>query len=117
MGDIASIESMSTAPQGKSNRCLMVFLITPEEFGADSEAIQQALEEENIEARPVWPPARSLRLGEKPMHLQPVFKDRKCVGGEVAEDLFNRGLCLPSGTAMTEEDLNPVISVILRCKR
>jgi dTDP-4-amino-4,6-dideoxygalactose transaminase len=64
LGDIASIESMSTAPQGKSNRCLTVFLIMPEEFGADSEAIQQALEEENIEARPVW----------KPMHLQPVFR-------------------------------------------
>jgi len=39
------------------------------------------------------------------------------VGGEVAEDLFNRGLCLPSGTGMTEEDLNRVISVILSCKR
>ena len=38
-------------------------------------------------------------------------------GGEVAEDLFNRGLCLPSGTAMTEEDLDRVIEVILSCKR
>ena len=39
------------------------------------------------------------------------------IGGELAEDLFNRGLCLPSGTAMKEEDLNRVISVILSCKR
>ena len=66
-----------------------------------------ALEAENIEARPVW----------KPMHLQPVFKKCRLTGGEVAEDLFNRGLCLPSGTAMTEEDLDRVISVILSCKR
>ena len=40
----------------------------------------------------------------------------RVVGGEVAEDLFERGLCLPSGTAMTEEDLNRVIKVIKRCK-
>ena len=72
----------------------------------------------------------------KPMHLQPVFRsadyadyadskdyeDKKIypcrvVGGEVAEDLFKRGLCLPSGTAMTEEDFNRVISVILSCKK
>ncbi len=45
------------------------------------------------------------------------FHGVKVVGGNVAEDLFERGLCLPSGTAMTEEDLDPVVSVILRCKR
>ncbi len=45
------------------------------------------------------------------------FHGVKVVGGEVAEDLFNRGLCLPSGTVMTEEDLDRVISVILGCKR
>ena len=104
-------------------------LITPEKFGADREVVGSALETENIEARPIW----------KPMHLQPVFKGcrdsgfeglsvrerekgkRKikvrAVGGEVAEDLFNRGLCLPSGTAMTENDLNRVIEVILSCRR
>jgi len=84
-----------------------------------------ALEAENIEARPVW----------KPMHLQPVFQmegfrakgvrlkagkkryEARVVGGEVAEDLFNRGLCLPSGTAMTNEDLDRVVSVILDCRK
>jgi len=45
------------------------------------------------------------------------FHGVKVVGGEVGEDLFNRGLCLPSGTAMTEEDLDRVISVILGCKK
>ena len=84
-----------------------------------------ALESKNIEARPVW----------KPMHMQPVFRvaaqssklkaeskpkktySARVVKGEVAEDLFNRGLCLPSGTAMTEEDLDRVISVILSCRK
>ena len=84
-----------------------------------------ALEEENIESRPVW----------KPMHLQPVFdcglatdthgqtqtiKKRyraRAVGGSVAEDLFERGLCLPSGTAMTNSDLDRVIEVMLKCKK
>jgi dTDP-4-amino-4,6-dideoxygalactose transaminase len=61
-----------------------------------------ALEAENIESRPVW----------KPMHLQPVFKGCGCIGGEVATDLFSRGLCLPSGTAMKEEDLGRVVEVI-----
>jgi len=122
-----------------------VILITPEEFGADRETVELALEPEDIEARPMW----------KPMHLQPVFRSAdypstisrtypstifrsyraggagadyedskhkktypcRVVGGKVAEDLFNRGLCMPSGTAMTEEDLNRVISVILGCKR
>ena len=45
------------------------------------------------------------------------FHRARVGGGEVAEDLFNRGLCLPSGTAMTEKDLDRVISVINRCKR
>jgi dTDP-4-amino-4,6-dideoxygalactose transaminase len=65
------------------------------------------MEAENIEARPVW----------KPMHLQPVFKGCEYIGGTVAEDLFNRGLCLPSGTAMTDEDLDRVISAILKCRK
>ena len=122
LGDLAGIEFMPEAPYGRSNRWLTVILITPEKFGADREAVRLALEVENIEARPVW----------KPMHMQPVFdcrgqrtEDRgqtekrykaRVVGGEVAEDLFERGLCLPSGTAMTEEDLNRVIKVIKRCK-
>lgn len=49
------------------------------------------------------------------MHLQPVFKDCRVRGGVVSEDLFNRGLCLPSGTQMTEEDLDRVVKVIKSC--
>jgi len=105
--DIPGIEFMPEATYGKSNRWLSVILINQDIFGKNHEAVRLALEEENIEARPIW----------KPMHLQPVFKDCRCIGGKVAEDLFNRGLCLPSGTAMSESDLNRVINVILNCKQ
>ena len=60
--EISGIEFMPEAPYGKSNRWLTVILITPEKFGADRESVRLALEEENIEARPMWPPAR-LRPG------------------------------------------------------
>ena len=121
LGDIPGIEFMPEAPYGRSNRWLTVILIDPMKFGADREKVRLALEGKNIEARPGW----------KPMHMQPVFNPQitqitqidgkekryktRVIGGEVAEDLFNRGLCLPSGTAMTEEDMERVVSVIRRC--
>jgi pyridoxal phosphate-dependent aminotransferase EpsN len=66
--------------------------------------VRLALEAENIEARPVW----------KPLHSQPVFVGYEVVGGAVAEDLFRRGLCLPSGTGMTEADIERVVEVVQR---
>jgi dTDP-4-amino-4,6-dideoxygalactose transaminase len=66
-----------------------------------------ALEAENIESRPVW----------KPMHMQPVFEGCHVRGGKVSEDLFARGLCLPSGTQMTDEDLGRVVNIIKSCYR
>lgn len=66
--------------------------------------IIQALEEENIEARPIW----------KPMHLQPVFSEYDCVGGDVSEKLFETGLCLPSDTKMSDGDIQRVVGVIRR---
>jgi dTDP-4-amino-4,6-dideoxygalactose transaminase len=105
--DVAGILFLPEAPYGKSSRWLTIILIDPAKFGTDSEKIRQALEHENIEARPIW----------KPMHLQPVFTGAKCIGGKVAEDLFHKGLCLPSGTAMTDEDLNRIVSVILNCRK
>ena len=68
-----------------------------------------ALEKENIESRPVW----------KPMHMQPLFEGYEFYSdlenGSVSEDLFNRGVCLPSDTKMTDEDLNRVINIIKGC--
>ncbi|MDR0606681.1 MAG: aminotransferase class I/II-fold pyridoxal phosphate-dependent enzyme [Bacteroidales bacterium] len=62
----------------------------------------EALEEANIESRPIW----------KPMHLQPVFQDYDYIGGDVAQRLFETGVCLPSDTKMTDEDLSRVVEVI-----
>jgi len=104
---VNGIEFMPEAVYGRSNRWLTVILIEPDKFGVDREAIRLKLEENNIESRPVW----------KPMHLQPVFKGCCVNGGAVSEDLFERGLCLPSGTAMTGKDLDRVISVILDCAK
>jgi len=104
---VNGIEFMPEALYGRSNRWLTVILIEPDKCGVDREAIRLKLEENNIESRPVW----------KPMHLQPVFKGCRVNGGAVSEDLFERGLCLPSGTAMTGKDLDRVISVILDCAK
>jgi dTDP-4-amino-4,6-dideoxygalactose transaminase len=108
--DLPGITFMPEADYGRCNRWLTVILIDPEKFGVDRERVRLALEENNIEARPVW----------KPMHLQPAFKSKiksRVVGGEVSERLFKYGLCLPSGTAMTENDLERVVQIVrgLKC--
>ncbi|MDR6878346.1 dTDP-4-amino-4,6-dideoxygalactose transaminase [Bacillus sp. 3255] len=64
--------------------------------------IMEALEKENIESRPVW----------KPMHMQPFFGKFDLVGTNVSEDLFENGVCLPSDTKMTDDDLIRVVKVI-----
>jgi dTDP-4-amino-4,6-dideoxygalactose transaminase len=63
------------------------------------------LEAENIDSRPVW----------KPMHLQPVFRNCRVRGGSVSERLFRFGLCLPSGTAMADSDIERVATIVRRC--
>jgi len=102
LGDLPGIEFMPEANFGHSTRWLTALTVATEAFGADREYIRLQLAKEQIEARPVW----------KPLHLQPVFSECECIGGEVGEDLFMRGLCLPSGSNLTEEDLERVISVI-----
>lgn len=102
LGDLPGIEFMPEANFGYSTRWLTALTVATEAFGADREYIRLQLAKEQIEARPVW----------KPLHLQPVFSECECIGGEVGEDLFMRGLCLPSGSNLTDEDLERVISVI-----
>lgn len=82
-----------------SNRWLTAILTQSFE---QREKIRLALENENIEARPLW----------KPMHLQPIFKEFPYYGDKVSEHLFNIGLCLPSGSNMTEDEQDRVIDVI-----
>jgi len=103
--DLPGIEFMPETPLGRATRWLTCVLIDPAKFGVDREKVRLALAEQNIEARPVW----------KPMHLQPIFADSECFGGEVAEDLFNRGLCLPSGSNLTLADLDRVVAGVRAC--
>ncbi len=102
LGNLPGIEFMPEAAFGKATRWLTCLTIDPAAFGADREQVRLALAQEKIEARPVW----------KPLHLQPVFADCECMGGAVAEELFEYGLCLPSGSNLTDEDLERVTSAI-----
>ena len=102
LGNLPGIEFMPEAAFGKSTRWLSCLTIDPAAFGANREEVRLALAEERIEARPVW----------KPLHLQPVFADCECIGGDVAEELFENGLCLPSGSNLTDEELGRVTSAI-----
>lgn len=102
LGDLPGIAWMPEAPWGTHSRWLTCLTIDPQAFGADREEVRLALESENIEARPVW----------KPMHLQPVFAGYEAAGGVVAEELFQRGLCLPSGSNLTEADLQRVVESV-----
>ena len=105
LADVPGLSFMPEAEFGRSNRWLTCVQIAPAIFGADREMVRLALEAENIESRPVW----------KPLHLQPVFASCETVGGAVAEKLFADGLCLPSGSAMTEADIERVVAVVRRC--
>lgn len=77
-----------------SNHWLSAILIDAEITGITREELRMALLEDDIESRPLW----------KPMHMQPIFADAPYYGGTVAEKLFDNGLCLPSGSNLTDED-------------
>jgi dTDP-4-amino-4,6-dideoxygalactose transaminase len=107
LGDLPGVEFMPEAPYGRSTRWLTCLTIDPKAFGATREDIRLALEADDIEARPVW----------KPMHLQPVFAGCRVRGGDVAAELFERGLCLPSGSSLTVEDRERVIGIVREVAR
>ncbi len=102
LGDLPGLEIMPEASYGRANRWLTCVTIDPERFGADREAVRMALEIKNIEARPLW----------KPMHMQPVFADCRTLGGQVSEKLFSRGLCLPSGSSLTDSELERISATV-----
>ena len=92
-------------PEGgdfNSNYWLTCITVDPEEAGFTRENVRLALDEDNIESRPLW----------KPMHLQPVFKDAPFYGNGTSERLFEIGLCLPSGPTLTDEDVERVTKVV-----
>ena len=85
-----------------SNFWLTTILVEPKQAGKTRETIRLALEADNIESRPLW----------KPMHLQPVYAEAPFYGSNISEELFDKGLCLPSGPTLTDEDIQRVIEVI-----
>ena len=105
LGEVPGI-SFLPEPEGYlSNRWLTTILVDPNKSGGITrEHIRLALEAQKIESRPLW----------KPMHLQPVFQHHPYYGGKVAENLFDNGLCLPSGSNMTDEDRQRVAEVLLK---
>ncbi len=106
LADAPGITFMPEADYGTGNAWLTCIVVDAGGFGADREAIRLALEAEDIEARPLW----------KPMHLQPIYGSHVAFGGDVSGRLFERGLCLPSGTALTDADQDRVVATVLACR-
>jgi len=113
---VAGVSLMPEAGYGRCSRWLTVALLRPPsgrngecKNGPDERVMRviEALERENIEARPVW----------KPMHLQPVFQGARVVGGAVSEQLFAHGICLPSGTGIERADVERICNVVIKAVR
>ena len=104
LAGVPGIGFMPVADYGEPNCWLTCITIDPAQFGATREDVRLALEAENIESRPVW----------KPLHLQPVFADCRVRNRGVAEAVFERGLCLPSGSSLSASDLDRVCAILLQ---
>ena len=102
LGDLPGIEFMPEAPYGISNRWLTTLTIDPDLFGATREEVRLELEFHDIESRPLW----------KPMHLQPLYESYPMIGGSVSERLFENGLCLPSGSGLTEAQQDRIVEIV-----
>lgn len=99
---VPGITFMPEPAYSRSTHWLTVIQVDCAIFGVGPDVIRERLEEENIEVRPVW----------KPMHMQPVFAQNRMVGGAVSERVFRDGLCLPSGSAMSDEDVIRICTLI-----
>jgi pyridoxal phosphate-dependent aminotransferase EpsN len=102
--DLPGISLMPQASCGLHTNWLSCFLIDEREFSLSRDGLIKALDEANIESRPVW----------KPMHLQPLYAGCEHFGGQVAEDLFARGICLPSSSSLSEEEQLHVVNSVRR---
>jgi dTDP-4-amino-4,6-dideoxygalactose transaminase len=107
LGDLPGLSFMPIADYGTPNWWLSCVLVDAVRFGADRDEILVQLGRRNIEARPAW----------KPMHLQPVFADCVMRGGAVSADVFRRGVCLPSGSALTDDDRRRVVDAVRAAAR
>jgi dTDP-4-amino-4,6-dideoxygalactose transaminase len=107
---LAGLPGVSLMPRtaaGTSNNWLTCILIDPEGFGVDRERVRMALEDADIESRPTW----------KPLHLQPAFSGVALVGPGHCERIFDQGLCLPTGSALSSADQSRVIEIITTLSR
>jgi pyridoxal phosphate-dependent aminotransferase EpsN len=104
LGDLPGVSFMPESPNSRSNRWLTTLTIDPGASGTTNLEVVDALAAENIESRPVW----------KPMHLQPVFRDAAYYRHDEDESrrLFETGLCLPSGSNLSQEDQSLVIRLV-----
>lgn len=102
LADIPGIEFMPEASFGRSSRWLTCLLLDPQSQRVSPAAVCSAMASEQIEARPMW----------KPMHQQPVSASVRVRGGQVADDVFSRGLCLPSGSNLSQANLRRVAKAI-----
>ena len=97
---IEEISFMPEIKESRGNRWLTTLLLDK----SSPQKLIDALDEANIESRPLW----------KPMHLQPLFKDAPMYANGISEDLFQRGICLPSGSAMTDKEVMRVCEIIIK---
>jgi pyridoxal phosphate-dependent aminotransferase EpsN len=102
LGDLPGVAFMPEAPGCHSTRWLTCLTIDPDAKGSHRDAVLAALETANIEARPLW----------KPLHQQPLYRQAPCFDAGVADRLFAHGLSLPSGSGMTEEELDRVVETV-----
>jgi dTDP-4-amino-4,6-dideoxygalactose transaminase len=100
---LPGLQFMPEASFGRSTRWLSCLTLDPAAKARPGQVVE-ALGAANIEARPVW----------KPLHLQPFFRGAECVGREVSERLFEQGLCLPSGSGLTDAEQDRVIEIVQR---
>jgi len=105
LGDLPGVTLQPEAPWGTSTRWLTCLTLDPTLAGTDRDRVRLALEAANIESRPLW----------KPMHLQPVFHGVEVADRGVAAHLFAQGLCLPSGSGMSDAERARVIATLLSC--
>jgi dTDP-4-amino-4,6-dideoxygalactose transaminase len=104
LGEIPGIQMIPEAEYGRSNCWLTCITVDPDVTGVSREDIRLRMEKDNIEARPVW----------KPMHMQPVFKDCRVIGGSISEEIFENGLCLPSGTGLSDDDRSRIVESFVK---
>lgn len=108
LADVEGVAVMQNpSEEYDSNFWLSCILVDPNKAGMTREDIRLKLDAENIESRPLW----------KPMHLQPIFVDAPFYGNGTSEQLFDIGLCLPSGPTLTDEDIRTVVECIKSCRK